>query len=185
MNTEALRDGARQPTERQSRSEHMGSGKHAGHSMQMGSYWRFAAMVAASTTEDWAAKYLNVYQQDHVFFSWMRLFMAMIMGGVMTAIMMLFMWRMYPNSKANLAVLGVATALFLSGLALARTQATVEDVDWMKAMIPHHSIALLTSERARLENPRVRALAAGIIESQRREIAEMKALIQEIERKSP
>ena len=55
------------------------------------------------------------------------------------------------------------------------------DVAWMKAMIPHHSIAILTSERARLSDPRVRELADAIIEAQRVEIAEMKRYIAEIE----
>ena len=164
-------------------SAYEAAGEHAGHGMKMGSYWRFAAMVTTSTAVGWAAMYLNVYQPDHVFFSWTRFFMAMIMGGVMTAIMMLFMWRMYPDRKANLAVLGVAAALFASGVALVRSQATVDDVSWMKAMIPHHSIAILTSERARIEDPRTRKLAETIIETQRKEIAEMKALIQELEQK--
>ena len=151
--------------------------------MQMASYGRFAAMVAASTAIGFGAMYLNVLEWDHVYFSWMRLFMAMIMGGVMTAVMMLFMWGMYPNRKANWGVMGVAAALFLAGLGLARTQATVDQVDYMKAMIPHHSIAILTSTRAHIEDPRVRKLADGIIEAQRREIAEMKQLIAELERR--
>jgi hypothetical protein len=150
------------------------------HSMKMASYGRFAAMVAASTLVGFAAMYLNVLEWDHVFFSWMRFFMAMIMGGVMTAIMMLFMWGMYPNKKANWGVMGVAAALFLAGLGLARTQATVGDVAYMKAMIPHHSIAILTSSRANIEDPRVRKLADGIIEAQKREIAEMKDLIADL-----
>ncbi len=53
----------------------------------------------------------------------------------------------------------------------------------MKAMIPHHSIAILTSERARISDPRVRKLADGIIEAQRREIDEMKFLIDDLESK--
>ncbi len=57
----------------------------------------------------------------------------------------------------------------------------VGDVAWMKAMIPHHSIAILTSERARITDPRVRKLADGIIETQKREIAEMEALIRDLE----
>ena len=151
--------------------------------MQMASYGRFAAMVAASTAIGFGAMYLNVLEWDHVYFSWMRLFMAMIMGGVMTAVMMLFMWGMYPNTKANWGVMGAAAVLFLAGLGLARSQATVDQVDYMKAMIPHHSIAILTSTRARIEDPRVRKLADGIIEAQRREIAEMKELIADLERR--
>ena len=149
--------------------------------MHTASYGRFAAMVTTSTVLGFGAMYLNTYQLDHVHFSWNRLFMALVMGGLMTAVMMLFMWRMYPNKRANVLVLGVAALLLLGGVALARTQATVGDVDWMKAMIPHHSIAILTSERATISDPRVRELADQIIESQRREIAEMKALVQELE----
>lgn len=51
----------------------------------------------------------------------------------------------------------------------------------MKAMIPHHSIAILTSERAEISDPRVRQLADEIIEAQQREIAEMEALIADLE----
>ncbi len=50
-------------------------------------------------------------------------------------------------------------------------------------MIPHHSIAILTSERAHISDPRIRKLADDIIEAQRKEIAEMKALIEVLETK--
>jgi uncharacterized protein (DUF305 family) len=139
-------------------------------------------MVSASTVIGFGAMYLNTYELDHVFFSWTRFFMAMIMGGVMAAVMMLFMWKMYPNHRANLGVLVVAAALFVSGLALVRSQATVGDVAYMRAMIPHHSIAILTSRRANIEDERVRKLADGIIEAQVREIKEMKDLVDELSR---
>ena len=144
-------------------------------------YARFWAMVATSTVLGWAAMYLNTWQWDHVFFSWTRVFMAMIMGGVMTAVMMAFMWKMYPNRKANYGVFAIAAALFVAGLALVRSQATVDDVAYMRAMIPHHSIAILTSTRARISDPRVRKLADGIIETQKREIGEMKQLIADLQ----
>lgn len=153
-----------------------------GASMKMGSYGRFWAMVAASTVIGWAAMYLNTYQLDHVFFSWTRVFMAMIMGGVMTVVMMLFMWNMYPDKRMNYGVIGIALALFIAGLALVRSQATVGDVAYMRAMIPHHSIAILTSTRAHLGDPRVRKLADGIVEAQKREIAEMKQLIADLDK---
>lgn len=182
MNTEATHNPEGRPQEQRSNShgQHASSGGDT-RAIHKASYARFAAMVTASTVIGFGAMYLNSYELDHVYFSWNRLFMAMIMAGVMTAVMMLFMWRMYANRRANYAVLGIAATLFLGGLALARTQASVEDVDWMKAMIPHHSIAILTSERASIEDPRVQKLATQIIESQRQEIAEMKALLQDLE----
>lgn len=63
-----------------------------------------------------------------------------------------------------------------------RSQVTIDDTDYMKAMIPHHSIAIMTSERAQINDPRVRQLADEIIKAQRREIAEMKQLIDDLER---
>jgi hypothetical protein len=102
----------------------------------------------------------------------------------MAIVMLLFMLGMYSNKIANLAIFGGAGAVFAICLWLVRSQATVTDVSWMKAMIPHHSIAILTSERANISDPRVRELADSIIEAQRKEIAEMKALIKDLESKN-
>ena len=98
----------------------------------------------------------------------------------MTAVMMLFMWPMYPNKQANMGVIAIAAVLFFAGLGLVRSQATVGDVAYMRAMIPHHSIAILTSGRANIKDERVRKLADGIIEAQKKEILEMKNLISDL-----
>lgn len=143
-------------------------------------YARFAAMIATSTVVMFGLMYLNVYQLDHVFFSQTRMFMALIMGAAMAAIMLAFMSSMYKNRRMNSAIYAGSVLVFALALWLVRSQATVGDVAWMRAMIPHHSIAILTSERAAISDPRVRELADQIIESQRQEIAEMKALIEEL-----
>ncbi len=88
---------------------------------------------------------------------------------------------MYDNRRLNLGILVGSVLVFGLSLWLVRSQSTLEDVSWMKAMIPHHSIAILTSERAHISDPRFRELADGIIETQRKEIAEMKALIKDLE----
>ncbi|GAO01838.1 DUF305 domain-containing protein [Anaeromyxobacter sp. PSR-1] len=148
-----------------------------------GSYGRFAAMIATSTVVMLALMYLNTYEPDHVYFSETRTYMALIMGAAMAVVMLAFMRGMYGKTAWNAAIVAFAVAVFGLALYLVRSQATVEDVSWVKAMIPHHSIAILTSERARITDPRVRKLADEIIESQRREIGEMKALVEELERK--
>jgi len=147
------------------------------------SYGRFVAMVATSTLVMLALMYLNTYSVEHVYFSETRAFMALVMGAAMAVIMLAFMHHMYPRRASNVAIVVASVLVFAIALALVRTQATVGDVAWMKAMIPHHSIAILTSERARITDPRVRKLADGIIATQRREIAEMKALIDDLERR--
>jgi len=98
----------------------------------------------------------------------------------MMIIMLAFMLNMYKNRKANIAIFAGAILLFAAALWLVRSQVTVSDVDYMEGMIPHHSIAILTSERAQIKDVRVRELADEIIEAQRREIKEMEWLIAEI-----
>lgn len=145
------------------------------------SYLKFAAMIATSTVVMFALMYLNTYSLDHVTWSETRLYMAILMGAAMALVMMSFMFGMYARKALNVAIMVGAVAVFGASLYLVRSQATIEDVAWMRAMIPHHSIAILTSERAGISDPRARDLADRIIETQREEIGEMKALIADLE----
>ncbi|MDT0577003.1 DUF305 domain-containing protein [Croceicoccus sp. F390] len=139
-------------------------------------------MIGTSTVVMFVLMYLNTYSIDHVFWSETRFWMAFVMGAAMMVVMLLFMWSMYRNTAKNWIILGVAALVFALGLWLVRSQNTIDDTEYMKAMIPHHSIAIMTSERAHLRDPRVRELAKGIIIAQRREISEMQYLIADIER---
>jgi uncharacterized protein (DUF305 family) len=146
----------------------------------MNSYARFAIMILTSTIVMFGMMYLNTFEADHVFFSETRAWMALMMGAAMAFIMLAFMLGMYTNRSANIAIFIGSIVVFCVSLWLVRSQATIDEVSYMKAMIPHHSIAILTSSRARISDPRVRKLADGIIETQRREIAEMKGLVSEL-----
>ncbi len=149
--------------------------------MRVMGYGRFAAMVATSIAVMFGLMYANVYALGHIEFSQTRLWMAFVMGAAMAAIMLAFMWSMYKNRAVNAAILGGSVVVFALALWLVRSQETVDDVSYMKAMIPHHSIAILTSERAHIKDPDVRRLADGIIDAQVREITEMKRLIARLE----
>jgi len=148
-------------------------------------YLRYAAMIATSTLIMYGLMYLNTFSLDHVFFSETRVYMALLMGATMAVVMLAFMLHMLRKAALNAAIVVAAVALFAVSLWLVRSQATVEDESWMRAMIPHHSIAILTSERARIFDPRVRRLADQIIESQRKEIEEMKSLLQDLGTREP
>lgn len=154
------------------------------HEKQMSgmSWGRFAAMIATSTFIMFFLMYQLVYSFDHVMFSINRLVASLVMGSVMTVVMLGFMWSMYKGKTMKVAVLAGALVLAIALLATNRSQALIGDVAFMKSMIPHHSIAINNARRASISDPRVRELADLIIESQIREIAEMKALIQDIER---
>ena len=145
-------------------------------------YTRFILMLAASFITMYITMYLNTYEIDHVYFSLTRFYMTCLGIAAMAVIMWFFMRKMYQNKKKNIAILLGSLILFVTALGLVRAQSPiVGDVLWMKAMIPHHSIAILTSERADIKDPEVRELADDIMKAQKREIAEMKAMIKRLE----
>lgn len=148
---------------------------------QMNPYVKFTLMILTSTVVMYIMMYFNTYEWDHIYFSETRAYMALYMGAGMAVIMLAFMSNMYKKTKVNLMIYGLSVLLFTVGIWGVRSQATVDQVDWMQAMIPHHSIAILTSSRADIEDPRVQQLADDIIEAQKREIKEMQALIEALE----
>lgn len=160
--------------------EHKQSGEHM-QAMAM-SWARLAQMVGTSTVIMFFLMYQLIYTTDHAMFSLNRLIASLVMGCVMSVVMLVFMWSMYQGPRAKIAVLVGATACAVLLLAVNRTQAVITDVAFMRSMIPHHSIAINNARKASIADPRVRRLADGIIESQVREIAEMKLLIEDINR---
>jgi len=147
-----------------------------------GSYRKFAMMLAASFVAMYITMYLNTYAIDHVYFSLTRFYMSCLGIAAMAVIMWAFMRKMYQDRKKNMIILIGSLVLFIGALSLVRAQRPIiGDVLWMKAMIPHHSIAILTSERADIKDPEVKKLAEDIIEAQRKEIEEMKAMIKRLE----
>ena len=147
----------------------------------MKNYLKFAGMIITSTIIMFIFKYWSTFKVNHAFFSETRAYMALLMGATMAIIMLAFMTHMLKNRKINIGIIAGSIAVFSISLFLLRSQTLVDDTDYMQAMIPHHSIAILTSERAEISDPRVRELADEIIEAQRREIKEMKNLIEDIE----
>lgn len=147
----------------------------------LGSYLRFFAMIGTAMVAMFLLMYTHSYQIiDHAWFSETRLFMTLIMGGAMMIIMLSFMLKMYNDHKMNTGIFIGGFVMLILGVWLVRSQTTVDEVDYMEGMIPHHSIAILTSERSAIEDPRVRKLAEKIIKAQRKEIKEMEWLIEDI-----
>ncbi len=150
-------------------------------SKTINAYLRFFLMIGVAMLSMYFLTYLNSFEiLDHAWFSETRLYMTLLMGSVMMGVMLGFMWKNYPRKSINIAILLFAVVMFSASLWLVRSQRTVSGVDYMEAMIPHHSIAILTSTRAQITDPRVRHLADEIIRAQRREIKEMEWLIEDI-----
>jgi Na+/melibiose symporter-like transporter len=151
----------------------------------IGNYTKFTGMLIASFIAMYITMYLNTYQIDHVYFSLTRFYMTCLGISTMAIIMFLAMRNMYKNSKKNIAIVAGSVILFVGALGLVRAQQPIiGDVLWMRAMIPHHSIAILTSERAEIKDPEVKKLAEDIIKAQKKEIEEMKQMIKRLESKN-
>ena len=149
-------------------------------------YLRFGAMITTSTVVMFLLTYTNSYQiLGHAHFSEERFYMALLMGGSMAIVMLGFMWGMYKNTKVNIAIVAGSLVLAATALFLSRSQILVDDPAYMQGMIPHHSIAILTSERADIDDVRVRELADEIIKAQRKEIKEMEWLLDDIAENGP
>ena len=146
------------------------------------SWGRFAAMIGTSVFVMFFLMYQLVYSLDHASFSVNRLIASLVMGCVMIIVMLAFMWPMYRGTGTKVTVLAVAALAGFILLSVNRSQSLIGDTSFMQSMIPHHSIAINNARKAGISDPRVRALADRIIESQVREIAEMKLLIDDIAR---
>ncbi len=140
-------------------------------------------MLICSAISMYITMYFNTYEFNHVYFSWTRMYMTFIGIGGMAIIMLLFMLDMYPNRMKNTSIILGSIFLMTISTYLVRQQLPINDIKWMKAMIPHHSIAILTSGRANIQDPEVKQLAEQIIKAQEKEIAEMKEMIKRLENK--
>jgi uncharacterized protein (DUF305 family) len=140
-------------------------------------------MMAVSFVIMYAVMFLNADLFEHVMLSNTRTYMTILMVSPMAISMMLFMWDMYENKKLNYIILGSAVILFIGTLTMLRNQTLIADVQWMKAMIPHHSSAIMVSQKAHLQDPEAQKLAQDIIEAQKREIAQMQEMIKRLESK--
>lgn len=160
--------------------EHKQSGRHE--QMMTMSWGRFAGMIGVSTLVMFFLMYQLIYSTEHALFSINRLVASLVMGCVMSIVMLSFMWSMYRGQRIKIAILIGATAGAVLLLTVNRNQSVISDVAFMKSMIPHHSIAINNARKASISDPRVRELADQIIESQVREIAQMRLLIEDIGR---
>ncbi len=156
--------------------------EHSKHQSGSGNYKTFFMMLGCSFIAMYITMYLNTYTIDHVYFSLTRFYMSCLGISAMAVIMWFFMRKMYKNKKKNISILLGSLVLFVTALGLVRAQSPiVGDVLWMKAMIPHHSIAILVSERANIIDPEAKKLAEDIIKEQKKEIEQMKAMIKRLE----
>lgn len=149
--------------------------------MEKSNYQKFLLMLSISFVIMYAVMFFNVDRFDHIYLSLTRVYMTLLMVSPMAVMMLLLMGKMYVNKKLNLMIHSSAVLVFILSLLFLRTQVGISDSQYMKAMIPHHSSAILTSKNASLEDDEVIELSKQIIKSQEKEIAQMKEALKRLD----
>lgn len=144
------------------------------------SYRRLLAMFLFSFVFMYALMYAMVDRLANVFPNYNELYMAGLMAAPMLLIELLLMKAMYGNKRLNAAIAACSIALFAACWFGIREQAGIGDEQFLKSMIPHHAGAILMCSKADLRDPDIRALCAGIIAGQQKEIDAMKAKLEEL-----
>lgn len=145
-------------------------------------YQKFMVMMLLSFLIMYLVMFLNMEKLGHYHTSTTRVYMTLLMVAPMAVVMMTMMGKMYPDKRLNTGIILGSIVLFAVILAALRTQTPIGDVQYMKAMIPHHSSAIMVSKQAAIKDPEVKKLSEQIIQSQEKEIAEMEALLNRLER---
>lgn len=160
----------------------MNSNQPGHNGMGKGNYPKFFLMLGVSFVIMHLTMYLNTEKAAHLYLSTNRLYMTILMISTMAVVMLLFMRSMYQNARMNTLIIAGSVALFAFALFCVRNQVFIDDKRFMQSMIPHHSIAILVSKQAGLQDPEVKELARSITEAQEREIAQMKQILARLEK---
>lgn len=139
-------------------------------------------MLCISFVIMYLVMFLNLDKPDHFYLNINRLYMAVLMVAPMAVVMLAFMRSMYRSRKHNLAIVAASIVLTAGSFFMLRSQAFIDEEQFMRSMIPHHSSAILVSQEATITDPEVKRLSRQIIESQKKEIDEMKKILERMER---
>jgi len=122
--------------------------------------------------------YTMIATLDHFYLNLNNVYMTLMMVTPMALIMLATMRSMFPSRSANLAIAAAAVVVFAGSFYGMRAQALVGDAEFLRSMIPHHSGAILMCEQASITDPEILALCDEIVQAQREEIAQMKAILE-------
>lgn len=141
-------------------------------------YLKFGVILLISLGLMWTLSMSMVRSIDHFYYNLSNFWMALLMVGAMAIVMVVGMWSMFKNTKANIAMLVGFAVLFVGVFALGRTETFVGNEQFLKSMIPHHSRAILVCQESNITDPEIEQLCTEIVETQREEIAQMQSILE-------
>lgn len=144
-------------------------------------YVKFGIILLVSLVLMWTLSMSMVRTVDHFYFNLSNFWMALLMVSAMAVVMVIGMWAMFENRKANIAMLAGFALLFVGVFALGRTETFVGNEQFLKSMIPHHSRAILVCQESDITDPEIEELCTAIVDTQQKEIAQMKSILERYE----
>ncbi|MFJ6280558.1 DUF305 domain-containing protein [Arthrobacter subterraneus] len=144
-------------------------------------YVKFGIILLVSLAVMWTLSMSMVRTIDHFYFNLSNFWMALLMVSAMAVVMVIGMWAMFENRKANIAMLAGFALLFVGVFALGRTETFVGNEQFLKSMIPHHSRAILVCQESDITDPEIEELCTEIVDTQQKEIAQMKSILERYE----
>jgi hypothetical protein len=151
------------------------------HGMGSKPYKLLALAVGLHFVVMFALTYAGVNTWDEIFLNLNRFYMAVLMVASMVIVMVLVMWRMFEHRRTNIAIVATAAVVFVASFGMLRAETFVGNRQFLRSMIPHHSIAIHTCENANISDPEIKDLCSAIIDSQRREIAQMRKILDRLD----
>ncbi len=153
------------------------SSHSAGHGSMKQHYAMLGINLAISTVVMYFVMFSMIDGLGSFYHNINMFYMALTMVAPMAMLMLLMMGSMYGNKRLNLILYIGFAALFIAAFAAIRTQVAVGDVQFVRSMIPHHSGAILMCQQAELGDAELVRLCGEIVQAQRTEIEQMKAIL--------
>ena len=150
---------------------------HENHNM----YARLLVMSVLSFISMYILMYSMVNTWDNVFNNVNQVYMAATMTAPMVVFELLLMGSMYRNKRLNAAIIAGSVIGLIVFFMFIRQQTAVQDEQFIRSMIPHHSGAILMCEEATLQDAELATLCDSIIQAQQEEIDQMKAIMERLQ----
>ena len=141
-------------------------------------YAAFAVQLLISAVFMYLLMYLMIASLEHFHLNLNALYMTAAMVAPMAIAMLLLMPSMYPKGGLNFLLNCLFAAMFVAGIWFTREQTFIDDGQFLRSMIPHHSGAILMCREAELSDPEIVELCGRIVRSQQEEITQMEAILQ-------
>lgn len=148
-----------------------------GHHTQQRHYMHLVVTTLVNAIIMYLVMYTMINDLSSFYNNINQIYMVLMMAAPMVIIMLLDMKSMFTDKRWNLILYTVSVALIIAGFVGMRNQVAVGNTQFLRAMIPHHSGAILMCREAIITDPEIKKLCEKIISSQQLEIDQMTAIL--------